>query len=116
MNPGFERIAGILCGDEATIDACGDLCGQWYRLLLAKCYFSCPTIDPRTIIHSSASPSTIEHTILADLINRIFELEKVQRVRQLQVYYYEQFRVYICFLCQLLLSICGVIKLCIECC
>jgi len=83
MNPGFERIAGILCGDEATIDACGDLCGQWYRLLLAKCYFSCPTIDPRTIIHSSASPSTIEHTILADLINRIFELEKGQALRDL---------------------------------
>mgnify|MGYP003729679819 CR=1 FL=1 len=77
LNPGLERIAGILSGDEATIDGCDKLTGQWYRLLLAKCYYSCPTIDPRTIIHSSASPNSIEHTILADLINRIFELEKV---------------------------------------
>ena len=40
-NDSFEdeniiKIVGILCGDEQIIDDCLHLCGQWYRLLLAK--------------------------------------------------------------------------------
>ena len=41
--PGLERVAGILVGDEATIDDCRPLVGQWYRLLIAKCFLLCPT-------------------------------------------------------------------------
>ena len=41
--PGVEKIAGILAGDENTIDSCLPLLGQWYRLLIAKCFFLCPT-------------------------------------------------------------------------
>ena len=41
--PGLERVAGIICGDEATIDDCLPLVGQWYRLLIAKCFLLCPT-------------------------------------------------------------------------
>ena len=41
--PGVEKIAGILAGDEKTIDSCLPLVGQWYRLLISKCFFLCPT-------------------------------------------------------------------------
>ena len=41
--PGVEKIAGILAGDETTLDTCLPLVGQWYRLLIAKCFYLCPT-------------------------------------------------------------------------
>jgi len=80
------KLVGILCGDEEIIDTCLHLTGQWYRLLLAKCYYTCPTIDPRTVIHSSSVPPTLgalENTILNQLINRIFELDKEETLRML---------------------------------
>ena len=39
----IKKIAGIIVGDEITLDACLPLVGQWYRLLIAKCFFICPT-------------------------------------------------------------------------
>ena len=94
--PGLERVAGIICGDEATIDDCLPLVGQWYRLLIAKCFLLCPTAgefflysiwsfhkslisDPRIIINSSNTPiqKDADNQALMDLIDRIFELDVV---------------------------------------
>ena len=38
INPHLEKIAGILIGDEVTIDGCLQICGgQWYRMGMSKC-------------------------------------------------------------------------------
>lgn len=82
--PGVEKIAGILAGDEKTIDSCLPLVGQWYRLLISKCFFLCPTADPRLCINSgNMNNLEEENTVMIDLINRIFELETTQVVRDL---------------------------------
>jgi len=83
--PGLERVAGIICGDEATIDDCLPLVGQWYRLLIAKCFLLCPTADPRIIINSSNTPiqKDADNQALMDLIDRIFELDVTQIMRDM---------------------------------
>jgi len=81
--PGVEKIAGILAGDETTLDSCLPLVGQWYRLLIAKCFYLCPTTDPRLMINSSNIEGQSKDHVLVDLINRIFELETTQIIRDL---------------------------------
>jgi len=83
--PGLERVAGIICGDEATIDDCLPLVGQWYRLLIAKCFLLCPTTDPRIIINSSNIPAQndADNQALMDLVDRIFELDVTQILRDM---------------------------------